>query len=44
MQNELQWWEEQMMAAINVGDREYAEQCKATATKLLDDIRNERRK
>lgn len=42
MQNELQWWEEQRMAAINVNDLKYAMECKQNAEALLNDIRSEK--
>ena len=41
MQNELQWGEEQMMSAINVGDLQYAHECKQNSESLLSDIKNE---
>ena len=44
MQNELQWWEEQMMSATNVGDLKYALECKQNVESLLSDIKVEQSK
>lgn len=38
MQNELQWWGEQKLAAINEGDLQYVSECKENEQKLIDEI------
>ena len=40
MQNELQWWIEQKMSAINEGDLQYALECKDNEEKLTKEILN----
>ena len=39
MQNELQWWEEQKISAINVNDLQYVKECQENIKLLLKDIR-----
>ena len=39
MQNELQWWEEQKMSAMDVRDLKYAKECEDNVEALLNDIR-----
>ena len=38
MQNELQWWIEQKISAINEGDLQYTLECKENEEKLTKEI------
>jgi hypothetical protein len=40
MQNELQWWIEQKMSAMNEGDLQYVLECKDNEEKLTKEILN----
>lgn len=40
MQNELQWWEEQLLLSTNEGDLQYSLECKKNIKFLLSDIRS----
>ena len=44
MQNELQWWEEQMILSTNEGDFQHTLECKKNIESLLSDIRSEMNK
>jgi len=39
MQNELQWWEEQLLLSTNEGDLQHSLECKNNIESLLSDIR-----
>tara|TARA_S200002703_G_scaffold158146_2_gene167754 strand:- start:1640 stop:1795 length:156 start_codon:yes stop_codon:yes gene_type:complete len=40
MQNELQWWGEQKLQAIQEGDLLYSRECEKNIQKLLKDIQH----
>ena len=44
MQNELQWWEEQLLLSTNEGDLQHALECKKNIESLISDIRSEMNK
>jgi hypothetical protein len=44
MQNELQWWEEQLLLSTNEGDLQHSLECKKNIESLISDIRSEMNK